>query len=311
MKKIIIGIIFLILIITAFFIVNEIKSGETEAVNSEKKLEVDLAKSMEESKKENKKIEVLLTKVPQELKNKGYGQTGLSFSSEYRIFTVQVEDKEFVKRNRSKVENMIVNIAKEIEFQDFDVNFRVLESDGEIGQEEQKLRESLSKVSKVTSDLFKEKGYHDINYSILLHPKKEIIIEGKNEVLEKKDEIEKLIANTVFSKTNMNFTVKIQKKSENEIRDQNWQPVFSAIREETKREFEEYTGFAYSFHPEPLQIIIKTNLEKPKWFWNSNKKVKQITNYVDKIIELKKEELSIEKIPYAIIIRDKNDKKIN
>lgn len=87
--------------------------------------------------------------------------------------------------------------------------------------------------------------------------------------------------------------------------------MFSSINEETKKEFKEYRGFAYSFHPEPLQIIIKTNLEKPKWYWNSNQKVLEITTYVDKIIELKTEELSIEEIPYEIIIRDKNDKKIN
>ena len=113
------------------------------------------------------------------------------------------------------------------------------------------------------------------------------------------------------NKTNLDFTIKFQKKSESAIRDQQWQPIFEAVREETNKKYEEYRGFAYSFHPEPLQIIIKTDLNTPKWFSHSNKKVKQITEYVDKIIELKRDELSIEEIPYKIIIRDKNDNNIN
>ncbi|MFS0875256.1 hypothetical protein [Solibacillus isronensis] len=59
-----------------------------------------------------------------------------------------------------------------------------------------------------------------------------------------------------------------------------------------------------------MQIIIKTNIDSPKWFGNSDKKVDQITEYIDKIIELKREELSIEEIPYEIIIWDKNDKEV-
>lgn len=306
MKKIGVGIVSLVLIITVSSII-----AETKVVHSERKVEVSLVKSMEETKMENKKIEVLLTKVTQELQNTGYGLVGLSFSSDDHILTVKVEDKEFLAKNKSEIENIIVSIAKDIEFQEFDVDFEVLNSLGEIDQEQQNITESFVKISKVTSDLLKEMGYHDINFSLSSHPQQEIVIEGMNEGLEKKNEIEKLIEKAIFSNTNMNFTVKIQKKSESKLRDQNWQPIFSAVREETKKEFKEYTGFAYSFHPEPLQIIIKTNLEKPKWFWNSNQKGKQITNYVEKTIELKREELSIEEIPHVIIIRDKNGEKIN
>lgn len=301
LKKIIVGTVFLILIITVYFVVIEKKSEE--------KIEIALVKSMEGTQKEKKKIEELLTRASQELNNKGYEQIGLSYSPDDRTISVQVQDEEFFKKNRSIVENIVLNVAKEVELQDVNVDFRVLENYIKINQEQQKLNESLSEASKVISDLLKEQGLNI--YLISLHPKKEIIIEGTSGDLANKDEIEKMVAKTVLSKTNMNFTVKIQKKSKVETRDQNWQPVFSSINEETKKEFKEYRGFAYSFHPEPLQIIIKTNLEKPKWYWNSNQKVSEITIYVDKIIELKTEELSIEEIPYEIIIRDKNDKKIN
>lgn len=306
MKKIIISFIFIALIISLIVIWRN--SDKTSSSNSEGNLETALIKSMEETKKENEKIEELLNKIPQELNDKGYGQIGLSFSPNERILTVQVKDKEFVKKNKSNIENIILNSAKKINFQNFEVDFITLES-YKISQEDTKLNESVNEVAKLTSDLLKENGYNTSNVSI--DPRKEMIIEVTNGDLKKNNETEKLIANSIFSKTNMNFKVLIKEKSKSQIRDQEWQPIFSAIREETEKEFEEYQGFAYSFHPEPLQIIIKTDLEKPKWFWQSNKKVKQITNYVDKIIELKRGELSIEEIPYEIIIRDKDSKKIN
>ncbi|MGN7478612.1 hypothetical protein ACTHOQ_12220 [Solibacillus silvestris] len=108
----------------------------------------------------------------------------------------------------------------------------------------------------------------------------------------------------------MIIRLRFEKKSESAIRDQQWQPILSAISEETNKRFEEYRGFAYSFHPEPLQIIIKTNIDSPKWFGNPDKKINQIAEYVDIIIKLKREELSIEEIPYEIIITDKNDKEV-
>lgn len=201
LKKIIVGTVFLILIITVYFVVIEKKSEE--------KIEIALVKSMEETQKEKKKIEELLTKASQELNNKGYEQIGLSYSPDDRIISVQVQDEEFVKKNRSKVENIVLNVAKEVELQDVNVDFRVLENYIKINHEQQKLNESYQ-TSKVILDLLKEQGLNI--YLISLHPKKEIIIEGTSEDLAKKDEIEKMIANTVLSKTNMNFTVKIQKK---------------------------------------------------------------------------------------------------
>ncbi|QBP43098.1 hypothetical protein E2636_13225 [Paenisporosarcina antarctica] len=139
----------------------------------------------------------------------------------------------------------------------------------------------------------------------------EIRIEGTKEYYNAvKGEISKLVADAISSKTTIYFDVKVNRKSENDSRDEKWHPIFTSIREETDKKFEEYKGFAYSFHPEPLQIIIKTDLNKSKW-WNSNKKVNEIEKYVQEIIKLKREELVIEEIPYEIIIRGKKNKKLN
>lgn len=286
-------------------------SNKSASVNTEK-IENILVKSMEETKMEKKKLEQFLTKSTQELNDNGY-QVGLGFSHEERNLTVQVQDKAFLEENKMNIEKIIHNTAKKIGFQDFKVDFLTFDSYSTLSEEDEKLRKSMMKVFEEISSLLKEKGY--LSDSISTNPNNEIIIEiqGTKEDLEKSkeiEELEKIIDQTIHSKTDIDFTVKIRKKSESAIRDQDWQPIFNAIREETNKRFKEYRGFAYSFHPEPLQIIIKTNINSSKWFGNSDKKINQITEYVDKIIELKREELSIEEIPYEIIIRDKNDKEV-
>ncbi|WDV07135.1 hypothetical protein [Lysinibacillus irui] len=309
MKKTIISFIFIATIVTAIVITTNL--DKSKSADSEEKLEIALVKSMEETRKVNEKRNEILRKISQEFNKKGFDQIGFGFSDDDRVLTIQAIDKDFIEKNKSSIENIVLNIAKETDFKNFKVDYIVL--DGyELNEEDEKLNESLNEVLKITLDLLKANGYDKTNYSLTLDPNKGIIIEVTNGELIDKNEIEKLIANSVYSNTNMNLKVVIKEKNKSKIKDQEWQPVFSAIRDETKKEFKEYRGFAYSFHPDPLQIIIKTDLEKPKGFWKSNNnKVKQITMYVDKIIELKREELSIEEIPYEIIIRDKNDKKMN
>jgi len=303
MKKTLIGFI-TATIITAIVITTNL--DKSRSAHCEEKLEMALVKSMEETKKENEKINEVLRKISQEFNKNGFVQIGFDFSPDNRVFTIQAKDKDFIDKNKSIIENIILNIAKETDYKNFKVEYIAL--DGyELSEEDGKLNEVL----KITLDLLKANGYDKTNYSLTIDPSKGIIIEVTNGELINKNEIEKLIANSVYSNTSMNFKVFIKEKSKSKIKDPEWQPVFSAIRDETKKEFKEYSGFAYSFHPEPLQIIIKTDLEKPKGFWQSNKKVKQLIDYVDKIIELKREELSIEEIPYEIIIRDKNNNKLN
>lgn len=226
---------------------------------------------------------------------------------------MQVQNKAFLEANKTNIEKIIHNTANMIGFQNYTVDFLALDNYPALSEEDEKQRETMMEVIEEISALLKERGCP--SNSISTNSNNEILIEmqGMKEDFGKSKEIEdleKIIDQTILSKTDLEYTVKIQKKSESAIRDQQWQPIFSAISEETNKRFKEYRGFAYSFHPEPLQIIIKTNIHSSKWFGNSDKKINQITEYVDKIIELKREELSIEEIPYEIIIRDKNDREI-
>ena len=274
---------------------------------SEKKL----SESMEETKKEHQKIEALLTKASQEFRANGYGEASLSFSSEDRILRVQIRDEKFVDTHGKEMKSLIHDVSKEIKIEDIEIKFEV--SDIRMGFSAEEIK--LNEIIKTTSELLNKKNYRFSSLSIeptSSNPIIEIRIEGTKEYFNAvKDEINLLVADAVSSKTKINYEVKVNRRSENEIRDEKWHPIFTTIREETDKKFGEYKGFAYSFHPEPLQIIIKTDLSESKWWWNSDKKVKEIEKYVQKIIKLKRDELLIEEIPYEIIIRGKDKKKLN
>ncbi|MFC7685299.1 hypothetical protein [Ureibacillus sp. GCM10028918] len=308
MKKILVCFVVLLIIVIAFMLIRN-NADESASVHTEEEIENALVKSMEETKREQKKLEEFLTKTSQELNDNGYEPVALSYSDQN--LTVQVQDKAFLEANKMNIEKIIHNAAKEIGFPDLKVDYLTLDSLPALSEEEEKERESIERVYEEISALLSENGY--LYYSISTNPNNEVIIEieGTKEELKKSKEIEQLIAQTILSKTNLELDIKLRKRSESAILDQEWGPVLNAISVETEKEFEDYRGFAYSFHPEPLQIIIKTNIDSPKWFGNSDRKIDQITKYVDKIIELKREEHSVEEIPYEIIIRDKNDKKIN
>lgn len=143
------------------------------------------------------------------------------------------------------------------------------------------------------------------------NPYIEIIrVDGKELSSAETARVEKLIKDTVFTKTDVAFNVTLRPQTKEEIRDSQWSPIFQAVIDETEKKFKEYRGFAYSFSPEPLQIIIKTDLRDNKSTSN-REKIKAIEQYANQIIERKIEELTVEKIAYKIIIRNNNNEEIN
>ncbi|OEH92468.1 hypothetical protein [Bacillus solimangrovi] len=309
MKKVVIGIVLIVFIFGSAlaFLSN---SDGLNIAKSDKQIESEIVKSMEETKNENENIEKLFTRSLKELKDKGFEEIGLSYSHEERILFAQVNDTDTLEDNKGEIKEILVRIAKEVGINGFNIKFGIVDKDNTRNQEDKKLIESMHKVSNVVSDVLKDNNYSNLSYSISINPNDEIIVIRTDVDFGGNGELEKLISNSILSKTNMNYKVEIKKRSDSELREQEWQPIFAAIRDETSKKFNEYRGFAHSFHPQPLQIIIKTKIND-SWFTNSEIKVKEIENYVDKIIELKIEALSIKEIPYEIIIREKNNKKIN
>lgn len=300
----IIGSVLIAMMATIFLIADN-------GADSEQRLERDLVKRLQESEQEQERFEKLFTRLSDELNHEFQNEIGLSFSFDDRIFTVQVENEEFKEEHEKRMKEIIAAQAKEHQFSDFNVEIMVVEPYLVIMEEDKKLMESNERVFDVISEVLKTKGF-GTHYSASIDHNQEIkmVIEEKQEKIQSIEKLEVEIAQQILAKTNQKFKVNVRKKSIYEIQEQQWNPILNAIQDQTKKEFEAYRGFAYSFHPAPLQIIIKTNLEK-KWFWKPQHEVKQIENYVEAIIKIKREELTIEEIPYEVIIRDRHNNQLN
>ncbi|WP_342601215.1 hypothetical protein MHB48_09605 [Psychrobacillus sp. FSL H8-0483] len=179
---------------------------------------------------------------------------------------------------------------------------------------DQNLNELVEAASSVTSETLQLEGIGSVAVMINpadSNPRIEIILQDEKELTSVEiEEVQKRIQDAVYSNTNVSFNVLIRSKSEEELRDEKWHPIFKAIYEKTEEEFEEYRGFAYSFSPEPLQIIIKTHLQDNKSTSNLEK-IEQIEEYVDEIIKQKIKELYVEELPYKIIVRSKDNEDLN
>lgn len=135
-------------------------------------------------------------------------------------------------------------------------------------------------------------------------------VDGKELPSVENERVQQRIKDEVHSKTEVDFNVTLRSQTKGEIRDSQWSPIFNAVIEETEKNFKEYRGFAYSFSPEPLEIILKTDLKDNKSTSNIEK-IEEIEQYAYKLIEQKIEELAVEKIPYKIIIRSKDNVELN
>ncbi|MFF5994709.1 hypothetical protein AAGS61_08095 [Lysinibacillus sp. KU-BSD001] len=133
-------------------------------------------------------------------------------------------------------------------------------------------------------------------------PYLEIILADLDEIsIEKIHQLQQLVAEAVYAQTNKDFSITIRTKSDEERLDEEWQPIFTIIGNETEKNFEAYRGFAYSFSPAPLEIIIKTHLSH-----SAQQQAKEIKAFVAALIEQHRQVLSVEDIPYEIIIRDED-----
>ncbi|WP_431030211.1 hypothetical protein [Lysinibacillus sp. LZ02] len=134
-------------------------------------------------------------------------------------------------------------------------------------------------------------------------PYLEIILADMDEISTAKiHQLQQLVAEVVYVETNKDFSITIRTKSDEERLDEEWQPIFSIIGNETEKKFKTYRGFAHSFSPAPLEIIIKTHLSN-----SSQQQAKEIKAFVTALIEEHRQALSVEGIPYEIIIRDKDN----
>ncbi|WP_142305364.1 DUF4030 domain-containing protein [Neobacillus jeddahensis] len=125
------------------------------------------------------------------------------------------------------------------------------------------------------------------------------------------EEIKKIVNESLKAKNIDSYSIKIHKidlaQREKEAK---WNEIFDAIFEglTAKKEYK-VTGFAYSFHPAPLQIIIKTSIKASDK--DANEKVGKIEETINEFLNSEEIQNKINGDPYEIIIRGKNKQRIN
>ncbi|MCM3388280.1 hypothetical protein M3649_09055 [Ureibacillus chungkukjangi] len=183
-----------------------------------------------------------------------------------------------------------------------------------ISSDESHLNEIIEVASPIIFEILELEGIG--RNAMVIDPKGDnpyieiIRLDGKELVSEENQRVQEQIQETVYSKTNVDFKVTLRSQTKTEIRDNSWQPIFNDVTQEMEKQFEEYRGFGYSFSPEPLQIIIKTDLKNNKSTSNLEK-INEIQQFVTSRVEQKIEELAVEEIPYKIIIRSKENDDLN
>lgn len=124
-------------------------------------------------------------------------------------------------------------------------------------------------------------------------------------------EIKKIVNESLKEKNIDSYSIKINKidlaQREKEAK---WNEMFNVIIEglSAKKEYQ-VTGFAYSFHPAPLQIIIKTSIKTTDK--DADEKVRKIEKTINEFLKSEEIQSKIGGDSYKIIIRGKDKQRIN
>ncbi|WP_245804697.1 hypothetical protein [Halobacillus hunanensis] len=291
-----------------------------QTVQSEQ-LEERIKHSMEETERENEAIRSFHEDLHKQLQERGLkgsfsSSIGDVFSSKPPSITIKVKNKHYKQKNEKEIKNIIQKLVTSHQLGEVDIRVKVADRRLEEPSEQDKKREKLiNELLDIAHETLKEAGDIKVSsISVRVREPKAMTIEIKeSEKLYQsvRKDLKKRVHDAIYAKKNIDLTIKVNRKSEEETNQMKWSPIFRSIMEETDKNFEDVTGFAHSFHPKPLQIIIKTSLSNGWFSWGTKDKVKEIETYVEKIIDIKSEELSIKTTPYQLIIRGDEGNKLN
>lgn len=247
-----------------------------------------------------------------ELEEGGYQITGIGGNAGHISISIDGSEQYF-EDVREEVKDIAANILKEKDYDAYKI---------EVERQIDRVPDTqLSKREELTSKALEE-SYNkliELNFNVLSYgfsypspDSDKLIINIDVPNTEKRIEKMKEIINEHLSSKDINsYTIDVNRidlaQRENE---EKWHEVFGAIIEGlyAKKEYN-VTGFAYSFKPEALQIIIKTSIKASDK--DSVEKVRIIENTINEFLNSEEIQSKINDDPYKIIIRGKDGKKIN
>ncbi len=255
--------------------------------------------------------EPMISIVMSELQKKGYKIAGVASISKNIYISVDENDA-YIEENRNDIESIATEILKANQYNAYTVkverqiNNEVPEASGR----DKALDESLEKINKeLTAQQF---NILSIGFMYPSPNAKKVNIEigiDSNESEQRIEQIKEIVAVNLGDVGDYSIKIESRNLAERD-KDAVWSQIIAAIYEglNAKKKYQ-VTGIAYSFHPEPLEITIKTSIN------SSDKevgaKVGNIEETINEFLNTKEMKDKIAGEKYRIIIRSKDKKRIN
>ncbi|WP_449623038.1 DUF4030 domain-containing protein [Robertmurraya sp. Marseille-Q9965] len=246
-----------------------------------------------------------------ELETKGYKISGLGGNAGH--ISIFIDGTEAYFQNvHDEIEEIATDILKEKDYDGYKIEVsRQIDrpvpppTEFELALEEA-LKESYDKLIELQ---FKIGSY---GYQYSSPTSDEVVVELEIPSTEKRiEEIQKIISESLKIKKIDSYSLKINKVdfSQRE-KEAKWDEIFPVIFEglSAKKDYK-VIGFAYSFHPAPLQIIIKTSINASDK--DADEKVRLIEKTINEFLNSEEIQKKINGDPFEIIIRGKNKQRIN
>lgn len=249
--------------------------------------------------------------ITEELKNKGYksSSAGISYSpKKFVSLSLDLSDKEF-KKAKPEVENIVRRILKSRGYDAYSIRVSKFEPNEDYVPSEEEKKEMTVLNQEVTKKLnllhykFDHVQTDPTEHTIFIN-----IGTSKDYYNSVKDDVEKVMQETVSANHYKGYKIKVTNVSVTVRKADKGSQITSLLAEGlmSKKEFK-VTGVGYK--SKPLTLIIQTSVR------SSDSKAKELGKKLDQMIVdfLNSKEISaiVKNEPYVIIIKSKDDKKIN
>ncbi len=255
--------------------------------------------------------EPIINIVMNELQKKGYKIAGVASISK-KIYISVDESEAYIEENRDDIESIASEILKAKQYNAYtiEVERQVNNDVPEASDRDKALDESLEKIKKeLTAQQF---NILSIGFMYPSPNAKTVNIEIGINTKESEQRIEQIKEIVAASLGDVgDYSIKIERINLAERdKDAVWSEIIAAIYEGlSAKKKNQVTGIAYSFHPAPLEITIKTSINSSDKELDT--KVGNIEETINEFLNTKEMKDKIADEKYRIIIRSKDKKRIN
>lgn len=245
-----------------------------------------------------------------ELEERGYHLSGVGGNARYLHISIDGSEQ-YYQDVRDEVKEIAANILKEKDYDGYKIEVeRHVNRVPSISERDQAISEALEESYNHLIEL--QFNVLSQGYSYSAPNSEKVIVHIDIPNTEKRiEELKNVVNERLKAKNIDSYSIKINKinlsQKEKEAR---WNEIFPVIIEglTAKKEYK-VTGFAYSSHPAPLQIIIKTSINASEK--DADEKVRIIEETINEFLNSEGIQSKIGGDQYKIIIRGKDKQRIN